>query len=87
VIIVESLFGPLHWSGYHDLELAKTVWNAIAQNEMPAQEDWFKSKALVYLRSAEAILNAVGREDEEVRWALEVDQLKVVLAQTGSLAT
>jgi len=83
--IYRIIYPPLYpLLGYHDLELAKTVWNAIAENEVQAEEDRFKSKALRYLQSAEVVLEAVGQADKDTGWDLEVNQLKAVLAQTGT---
>jgi hypothetical protein len=69
--------------GYHELELAKTVWNAIASNEIQSQseEEQFITQARSYLQSAEKILDSIAQSDREEGWGIDVEQLTGVLAK------
>jgi hypothetical protein len=69
------------------LELAKTLWNAVANNEDQVDEKLSKKKIRLHLKSAEAKLNCVAKSDREVNWGLEVQQLSRVLDQTGFVDT
>ena len=73
-------------SGFHELELAKTLWNAIASNEIQSrvEEKTIIDRIRLHLEGAERILSLVAKAEREEGWGIEVKQLSVVLAETVS---